>query len=136
MRSIVRRVALPIGAAVVLGTGGFAFMASNTVAVSYAGAGGNAIGGYHVTDIHYVTHQETAHGVIDAVDFNLDHPADPANLEAFITDNTGGGGVQYYPKCSAISGGGNLYRFECASITPDNISHFDTAGHLTVRAAQ
>jgi hypothetical protein len=134
MRSIVRRVALPIGAAVVLGTGGFAFMASNTVAVSYAGSGGNAIGGYHVTDIHFVTTLNPDHGVIDAVDFNLDHPADPNNLEAIINDINGG--AQYYQNCSAISGGGNLYRFECASTTPQNISHLDSAGHLTVRAAQ
>jgi hypothetical protein len=53
MNRIMKRMALPIGAAIVLGSSGFAFMASNSVAASYAGQGQSDIAGFSVSNISY-----------------------------------------------------------------------------------
>lgn len=54
MNRIMKRMALPVGAAIILGSSGFAFMASNTFAASPgAGAGSVAVSGYQVDNIHF-----------------------------------------------------------------------------------
>lgn len=52
MRIIPRRF-LILGGALAVAAGGFAYMASNSVAASYAGEGSNAVSGYTVSNIDY-----------------------------------------------------------------------------------
>jgi hypothetical protein len=78
MRSIVRRVALPIGAAVVLGSGGFAFMAVNGVPGTHVGSGEADISGYNVSNVHYTyadVDDNPELSYIKTVAFTLDHAA-------------------------------------------------------------
>ena len=80
MKSIVRRVALPIGAAAVLGCSGFAFIAINGVPESRAGAGESAISGYNVSNIHYTYVDSIGNphlNYIKSVTFTLDHRGIP-----------------------------------------------------------
>jgi hypothetical protein len=54
MNRTMKRMALPIGAALILGSSGFAYMASNTFAdVPGAGAGTTPISGYQISDVHF-----------------------------------------------------------------------------------
>jgi len=53
MNRIIKRVVLPLGAAAVVGSAGFAYMATNTVSGSNAGQGTGVVSGYSVTDVHY-----------------------------------------------------------------------------------
>lgn len=53
MNRIVKRLAVPLSAAAVLGTAGFAYMANNPVETSYAGAGSGVVDGYAVYDISF-----------------------------------------------------------------------------------
>ena len=106
MRSIVRRVALPIGAAVVLGSTGFAFMASNSVAASHAGTGGGEISGYNVRNVHYhiVDNPLTPGGTyIQTVSFTLS-PDNATNLEAWFTDDAGNFVSGFYATCNESAG--------------------------------
>ncbi len=59
MFSVSRRVALWGGAAAIA-AGGFAFMASNTVAGSSAGSGQGSVSGYHVSAISYAADARTS----------------------------------------------------------------------------
>jgi len=68
MTRTMKRLALPLGAAAILGTSGFAFMASNSVAPSYAGDGVNTVSGFSITNISY--HQ--ASGDLTYVNFDAD----------------------------------------------------------------
>src|SRR5690242_15269988 len=52
---IIKRMAVPVGAAIILGSSGFAFMASNTVAQSFVGEGQGDIAGYAVSGTSYHT---------------------------------------------------------------------------------
>ena len=53
MNRIMKRAALPVGAALILGSGGFAYMAQNTQAASSAGYSTAAVNGFDVNSIHY-----------------------------------------------------------------------------------
>ena len=53
MNRIVKRLAVPLSAAAVLGTAGFAYMAGGTVAPSTAGLVHSAISGINVESVHY-----------------------------------------------------------------------------------
>ena len=46
MNRVMKRMALPVGAALILGSSGFAYMASNGVERSYAGEGHGEIAGF------------------------------------------------------------------------------------------
>lgn len=111
MNRIVKRLAVPLSAAAVLGTAGFAYMASNTVPESYAGSGQGTVSGYTVGNINY----QTSGLNVDGVQFTLDQAAAPANVKAVLGDNgsgwrggpaayQSGGGHSFY-NCSAVSGG-------------------------------
>lgn len=104
MNRIMKRMALPVGAAVVLGTTGFAFMAANTLDTSYAGDSGiKTVSGYAISNVHYVTGGYVAgvgDNTIQAVQFKLDHPAAPINVNAVLGDAHGG---HTYAKCSTPS---------------------------------
>jgi len=54
MNRIMKRMALPIGVATVLGSTGFAFMAANVQGASSLGYSSNSVNGYDVEGIHYV----------------------------------------------------------------------------------
>ncbi len=83
MNRIVKRMAVPVGAAIILGSSGFAFMASNGVEGSSLGEGQGGISGFQVSDISYYT----SGGDLTYVNFNADPYAahtsssDPANAE-------------------------------------------------------
>jgi len=88
MNRFVRRVAIPGAAAVVIATGGFAFMASNSVASTHAGSGEGAISGYNVTGIHYAT--APAYGgdaYLKTVSFHLNHAASADNVGVYVYSN-------------------------------------------------
>lgn len=53
MNRIAKRVALPVGAALILGSSGFAFMAQNAQQASSLGYSSAAVNGYDVNAIHY-----------------------------------------------------------------------------------
>lgn len=53
MKRYIKRLALPLGAAAVLGTAGFAYMASNTVATAGLGEGYAPVAGYTTTNIGF-----------------------------------------------------------------------------------
>lgn len=74
MNRTMKRLVIPAAAAAILGTSGFAFMASNSVAESFAGEGSATIAGFQVSNISY--HQ--SEGALTYVNFD----ADPAgNLQ-------------------------------------------------------
>jgi hypothetical protein len=113
MRSIVRRVALPIGAAVVLGSSGFAFMAVNGVSGTHAGAGEAVISGYNVSDVHYnyIDNPGNPHlNYIKSVSFALDHKASRASAQIHINQNT----WVPYTDCGSSDGG---YSWTCSNST-------------------
>lgn len=102
MRIPLLRLLLVGGGAVVLATAGFAYMASNTVASSYAGEGSGTVSGYNVSAIHYTTQDPPSplgqgFVTITAVTFILTEQAapppgqtgEPTNVDAFLM--TGGG---------------------------------------------
>jgi hypothetical protein len=118
MRSIVRRVALPIGAAVVLGSSGFAFMAVNGVPGTHAGAGEAEISGYNVSNIHYtyvdVVNTPNPHlNYIKSVSFTLDHQASRASAQIRLHQNSSTSWVPY-TDCGSPDGG---YSWTCSNTT-------------------
>lgn len=92
MNRIIKRMALPLGAATVLGTTGFAFMASNAVDVSHTGEGVHSVGGFTIENISYVG-CDTANGNDCYTDFF-----------AYATDGSG-----YIPGSAEIKEGGAWY---------------------------
>lgn len=102
MNRMIKRMAVPVGAAIVLGSSGFAFMASNSVPETFNGSGSGTISGYTVYDVHYVL--DPSNLKIDGVQFNLNHAADADNIRAAIND---GNGSHVYNNCANISGGGS-----------------------------
>lgn len=89
MNRIVKRMAVPVGAAIILGSSGFAFMASNGVLPSSLGEGQGSISGFEVSDISYYT----SGGDLTYVNFYADPYAahtsssDPANAEITFDGN-------------------------------------------------
>lgn len=137
MNRIMKRVALPIGAAVVLGTTGFAFMASNAVPQTFAGAGEGQISGYTVSNITYNTF--AAYGgdaYVKSVTFTLDQPAKASNVGAYIDANDGTTSHRY-TNCTNNGGTAtSATTFTCLpTANPENL----TVGHakmLHVYSAQ
>ncbi|HET7386934.1 MAG TPA: hypothetical protein VFJ19_09765 [Nocardioidaceae bacterium] len=87
MNRIVKRMALPVGAAIILGSSGFAFMAGNTVPDSAAGAGTGDILPYDVSSVQY-DYTTSGPGAdqqhITSVTFTLNHSANPGKVKAYI----------------------------------------------------
>ena len=102
MNRTIKRVALPIGAAALLGSTGFAFMAANSVQQTFAGNGGNVISGYTVSDVRYdlvddaFAPFEAEQESIQRVSFTLDKPAQ--TVRAYINDK------QFGDACSPVAG--------------------------------
>lgn len=118
MNRIIKRLAVPLSAAAVLGTAGFAYMASNTVGTTYAGEGSGTISGYKLLDYHYNIGGGGSWGptTIDSVNITLDNPAHNAMVR--ITDTNGL--VHSYgcigTKLNGVpqSGGGPWTEFTCS----------------------
>ncbi len=101
MNRIMKRMALPVGAAIVLGSSGFAFMASNTVGTTYAGDGQGKIAGYTLQDYNYQTSSNDSAPVkVSGVQFQLNGTAEHAT--AFIWD-----GANYVSYGSCLKRGAN-----------------------------
>lgn len=103
MNRIIKRLAVPLSAAAVLGTAGFAYMASNTVDPSNAGQGTGVVSGYHVYDVHYPAAGLAA--------LNTNKPGDSQNgvtQVAFKVDpnNAGFAAVDLYDANGTLLGGG------------------------------
>lgn len=83
MNRIIKRLAVPLSAAAVLGTAGFAYMASNSVDPSYAGTGTSTISGFNVTNISYYSDGTNFTYVNFDVDPQGPHTSssDPANAQ-------------------------------------------------------
>jgi len=92
MNRTMKRMAVPVGAALVLGTSGFAFMAANVQSPSSLGFSTNSVNGYDVEGIHYLA-CEPMNGQFCEVQFRLlprngEAPANTGtNVQAAVNDN-------------------------------------------------
>lgn len=136
MKKVIRRVVIPGAAAAVIGAGGFAFMASNTVAQTYAGQGSGQISGYTVSNVHYNL-IDNGSGVgqamyVGSVTFGLDHAVDVNNLRALIynTSNVPAG----YNDCSITGGSTDTPTVTCKH--SGSMQAVSAASRLEVTAAQ
>ena len=91
MNRIIKRMAIPVGAAIILGSSGFAFMASNSVPTSYAGDGSGDIAGYTVSNVSYGDNNDR----IYSISFDLDNPAIHATAFVYNNDALSGTPVRY-----------------------------------------
>jgi hypothetical protein len=131
MNRIVKRLAVPLSAAAILGTAGFAYMATNTVGESYAGGGANQISGYTVSNISY----GAKGGYIGSVSFSLSAPAKASNVDAKVQQ--GKGGPSYgFPTCVTNSGSDVGTAFTCTAKDPTHLIYDGQADYLTVDAAR
>jgi hypothetical protein len=138
MNRIGRKIVVGFAAVAVAG-GGYAFLASNTVAASLAGSGEATVSGYIVSDIHYSI--DTGHigdysensANVASVSFKLDSPAATANVSADFVGSYQGQ-VAKYGNCAQTTGFSDLKHFTCL---PDG-SEINLSGSvkLVVNAAQ
>ncbi len=100
--SVTLRALLVPAVAAVVGTSGFALMASNAVEESAAGEGRADVSGYEVTDITYgyghrggsnPTPANGGSGAITSVSFSLDKPA--STVTAFVEQGSPSNAVEY-----------------------------------------
>ena len=124
------RVVIAIAIAAILGTGAYAFTASNTVANSTAGSGVGTVSGYTVSAIHYSLNATTPAN-IDSLTFTV-APVIPSTgtgkviVQAALTS---GGPTTY--TCSSNTTGETV---TCATASPQLLA--DKLTSLTVIAAQ
>ena len=124
------RVVIAIAIAAILGTGAYAFTASNTVANSTAGSGVGTVSGYTVSGIHYSLNATTPAN-IDSLTFTV-APVIPSTgtgkviVQAALTS---GGPTTY--TCSSNTTGETV---TCATASPQLPA--DKLTSLTVIAAQ
>ncbi len=90
------RVVIAVAIAAILGTGAYAFTASNTVANSTAGSGVGTVSGYTVSGIHYSLNATTPAN-IDSLNFTVSP----------VIPSTGGGKV--IVQAALTSGGPTTY---------------------------
>jgi hypothetical protein len=136
-----RRIVM-LGGALAIAGGGFAFMASNTVAASNAGVGSGAISGYSVTNISYalVTNALVPGGTyIQQVNFTLTPGAATAsNVLAWFEDSSSSFVSGYYG-CTQTGGNATASTWNCQN--PNQIGSYQWAAtgsafQLHVSAAQ
>lgn len=123
MNRKMKRMALPIGAALILGSSGFAYMATNTVPQTFAGDGNGDIAGYTVSNVTYFENNQDQ---IARVRFGLDEVARVAT--AYIT-NADGSQTAY--KCTR---GTNQLGWDC--VPKNDPTTFGAAENLRVIAYQ
>lgn len=111
MNRITKRLALPVVAAAVLGTSGYAFMASNSVPDTFAGQGQGVINPANVTNVHYTIADHGSNYVdeeIRAVSFTVDKAAvSGQTIYAVVQD--GSTNNHYYPGTTSNSGSWHKY---------------------------
>lgn len=132
MGRLTRRIALWGGAAAVA-SGGFAFMASNSVAASKAGTGAGVVSGYNVSTVHYalVTQPDVPGGsYIQQVSFTLTSAATAGNVKAWFTGSPIGATttntndfVSGFYSCTTTTGSG--FKWNCQN--PNVINGFQWA---------
>lgn len=132
MNRTFKRLVMPIGAAVVIGTSGFAFMASNTLATSSAGSGTALVAGYDVTNVKYATDPDNNY--VTALSFTLDKVANPSNVKATIYHAPGGTppATVIYDDCAS----GDGLSFVCGPHTPGAFANLSFMDKLEIHAAQ
>jgi len=112
MNRTIKRLAIPLAGAAVVGSSGFAFMASNTLTGdNYAGNGRAAISGYTVSGVHYNYVDNAGNPNLDyikSVTFTLDHKASRASAQ--INNNQT---WVPYTACSSA----DAYTWTCANST-------------------
>jgi hypothetical protein len=135
------RLLLVGGGAVVLATAGFAYMASNTIDASSAGAGSGTVSGYTATGVSWTTELITevspAASYTDGVTFTLtandtsDASAVTAPKSVFVYATNGSGtpisDVEYYGPAPQIGGSGSDDTGTFCTLTPTG-----TTGQWTV----
>ena len=124
------RVVVAIAIAAIIGTGAYAFTASNTVPNTTAGSGVGTVSGYTVSSVHYALNATTPSN-IDSLTFTVSP----------VIPSTGGGKV--IVQAALTSGGPTTYTctsnttgetVTCATTTPQLLA--DKLTSLTVVAAQ
>ncbi len=124
------RLVIAIGIAAILGTGAYAFTASNTVPNTTAGSGVGTVSGFTITNIHYALNATTPAN-IDSVTFTVS-PVIPSTgsgkviVQAALTS----GGPSNYT-CTSNTTGDIV---TCATTSPQLLA--DKLTSLTVIAAQ
>lgn len=136
MNRKVKRLIIPAAAAAILGTSGFAYMATNTVAPSFAGSGNGSISGYHVTNLAYTT--DNQQNYITSVSFDLNHYANPANVKAVTHDGTAADDRVYGGQnpCTETGNSNGTFHYACGPETPNAYANVATVNSITVNAAQ
>lgn len=116
---IIKRMAVPVGAAIILGSSGFAFMATNSVPLTHAGSGDNTISGYTVSGVSYNYVDDDSDpdlSYIKSVTFTLDHAAN--QVSAHIKDGTRTSAQPWVPYDSCVTS--NNYTWTCSANTGSN----------------
>jgi hypothetical protein len=124
------RLVVAVGIAAVLGTGAYAFTASNTVPNTTAGSGVGTVSGYAVSGVHY-TLNTTTPANIDSLTFTVS-PVIPSTGNGKVVVQaalTSGGPTNY--SCTTNTSGDTV---TCATASPQLMS--DKLTSLTVIAAQ
>jgi hypothetical protein len=124
------RLVIAVGIAAILGTGAYAFTASNTVPNTTAGSGQGTVSGYTITNIHYALNATTPAN-IDSLTFTVS-PVIPSTSTGKVVVQaalTSGGPSNY--SCTTNTTGETV---TCATVTPQLTS--DKLTSLTVIAAQ
>jgi len=126
------RILLSTALVAVVATSAFAFMATNRVDTSYAGEGGGAVLGFHVSDISYVISPTDPSHVV-GVSFNLD-PADANTVMIKVAKGPDG------PLPTPISGMcgriDHTARWACLSFSPWGFINVQDLHELEVMAAK
>lgn len=137
MNRIVKRMAVPVGAAIILGSSGFAFMASSNVDASHAGSGVGVVGGYNVSDITYDTAANYGgDAYLVSVSFSLDNPAKLSNVGVYV-DHDWSNQSARYTNCTNDNGSAtSATRFTCTYTAGTKTPLVSGIEHLTITAAQ
>jgi hypothetical protein len=124
------RIVVAVGIAAILGTGAYAFTASNTVPNTTAGSGQGTVSGYTVSNIHYALNTTTPAN-IDSLTFTVS-PVIPStsNGKVVVQAALSSGGPTSY-SCTTNTTGDTV---TCATTSPQLAS--DKLASLTVIAAQ
>lgn len=137
MNRTIKRLALPLGAAAILGTSGFAFMATNTFSgPDRAGSGTDVISGYNVSNIAYTT--DNHQNYITAVSFDLNKYANPANVKAVIHQGTPDDPRTYGGQnpCTETGNSNGTFHYACGAETSNAYANLADVNSITVNAAQ
>lgn len=124
------RLVIAVAVAAILGTGAYAFTASNTVPNSTAGSGVGTVSGYTVSGVHYTLNATTPSN-IDSLTFTVSPviPSTGAGKVIVQAALSTGGPTTY--TCSSNTAGETV---TCATTSPQLLA--DKLTSLTVIAAQ